>query len=161
MNRMELSKRVRSLTRDLNNATFREDDVLNYLNEGIERIAQIIPEFEGMPYLEKGTDKPLYLPPSYHHLLALYGASRCFYQDERHFQAGNMMNEFEAKLDKLRSDIDRGHVKIVDAEGNALNFAEMYDNEYVVTNNYYQPIKHKEAKPSLFVDDVDEGVGVL
>lgn len=159
MNRVELSKRVRSYTRDLNNATFREEDILNYLNEGIERIIQVIPELSDMPYLEKGTDKPLYLPPSYHHLLALYSASRCFYQDERHYQAGNMMNEFEAKLDKLRMSINNGEIKLVDAEGVVKEFE--YDNEYVVTNNYYQPIKHKEATPSLFVDDVDEGVDVL
>ena len=155
MNRVELSKRVRSYTRDLNNATFREEDILNYLNEAIERITQVIPEFSDMPYLEKGTDKPLYVPPNYHHLLALYASSRCFYQDERHFQAGNMMNEFEVKLEQLRAGINNGDIQPVDIEGLPLDMER--EGEYVVRDNYYNPLKRKEKIVKLFV--VDESVG--
>ena len=35
MNRLDLIRRVRSLTRDFSNAIFRESDIVDYINEGI------------------------------------------------------------------------------------------------------------------------------
>lgn len=119
MNRLELVARVRSLTRDLSNAIFREIDVVSYINEGIERMRQVIAEFETMSSLDENSSRPTLLPTQYHHLLAVYSASRCFGQDERHYQASNLMNEFETKLDGLKSAIEGGKIVIVDPETGA------------------------------------------
>lgn len=116
MNRLQLIERVRSLTRDLSNAIFREVDIVNYLNEGIERFQQSVPEFASLNHLNVSTDAPTLIPRQYHHLLALYSASRCFGQDERHYQASNFMNEFETKLDELKSAIESGEIAITDPD---------------------------------------------
>ncbi len=114
MTRLELIQRVRTITRDLSNSIFREQDITAFINEGIDRFVQYVPELSGMTYLYENIDVPKYLPTQYHHMLAVYSASRCFSQDERHYQATNMMNEFETKLEELKANIDGGNVVILD-----------------------------------------------
>lgn len=128
MNRLDLSLRVRSYARDFSNATFRDQDVVSYINEGIERCRQIIPQLRGMKDLLKIEHEPILLPEYYHHLLAVYSAARCFEQDERHFQAGNLMNEFETKMFALKAEIESGDTAIIDPDGNVVTmpFAEDY-----------------------------------
>lgn len=134
MNRMLLIQRVRNLTRDLSNAIFREIDIIDYINESIDRIKQVIPELVGMQYLTSNEDSPSFLPSHYHHLIAIYATSRCFGQDERHYQATNFMNEFETKMDDLKSEISNGQVVIKDAQGIpvVLQHASAY-----VSDNYF------------------------
>lgn len=136
MNRLDLIRRVRSLTRDLSNSIFREIDIIDYINESIDRYRQYIPELAGMKYLTSGADKPDLLPEQYHYLIAVYAASRCFGQDERHYQATNFMNEFEIKLEEMKSKLEAGEVVITDPQtGEAVGAT--YEPDYVVTNNYY------------------------
>lgn len=135
MNRLDLTLRVRSYTRDFSNATFRESDITTYINEGIDRVMQVIPEFRGMKRLRRAEDEVILLPRMYQHLLALYSSARCFEQDERHYQAGKQMNEFETKLQELNNDIMSGDVVIIDPEtGDAIHrpFIEDY-----VRDNYF------------------------
>lgn len=151
MNRLELITRVRSLTRDLSNAIFREADVISYLNEGIERIVQVIPALSSMLPLKENTDVPAMLPMQYHHLIAVYSASRCFGQDERHYQASNFMNEFETKLDTLRADLESGRITIIDPDtGGTLQMFNATD--YVVDNYFYK------RNGGIDVDNGVEGV---
>jgi hypothetical protein len=149
MNRLTLIQRVRSLTRDLSNAIFREIDIIDYLNEGVDRLRQIIPEFEVMPYLDKSADEPSMLPKSYHHILAVYSASRCFGQDERHYQASTFMNEFETKLDELKTNVEIGRVKILDPV-TGIPIVSEYNSTYV-TENYFEQRYSSEI-------DLDEGI---
>lgn len=114
MTRLDLIQRVRAITRDLSNSIFREQDIVAFINEGIDRFKQYIPELINMGYLYENTAIPQYLPTQYHQLLAVYCCSRCFSQDERHYQATTMMNEFETKLEELKAAIDGGTVIIVD-----------------------------------------------
>ena len=120
MKLLELIRRVRTNTRDLTNSIFREQDIIDFINEGIERFQQIIPEFKGMTKLIDKNETVKLIPEEYHHLLAVYSTSRCFAQDERHYQATTLMNEFEIKLDKLKEDIDNGIIEIVDEDGNPI-----------------------------------------
>lgn len=136
MNRLDLVKRVRSLTRDFSNAIFRESDIVDYINEGINRIRQVIPELSGLEELTDNTQSPDLLPSQYHHLLALYSASRCFTQDERHYQASNFMNEFETKLDEMKVGIEEGRIKIIDPKTNQ-PIKSAYETDYV-TDNYFK-----------------------
>lgn len=114
MTRLDLIQRVRSIARDLSNSIFREQDIISFINEGIDRFRQYIPEFADMDYLYENTSEPSYLPTQYHHLLSVYSCSRCFSQDERHYQATTMMNEFETKIEELKAAIDGGSVIIKD-----------------------------------------------
>lgn len=134
MNRTELVLRSRNLVRDLSNSFFREGDVVNYLNEAIERVQQEIPELENMPLLTTSLQEATYLPKPWQHILAIYTASRLAHQDERFFQAGNLMNEFEVKLDSLKSLIQSGDIVIKDPDGNVIEASSQ--PQYVV-NNYY------------------------
>lgn len=120
MNRLQITQRVRTLTRDLTNSIFREQDIIDFINEGIARFIQVIPELKGMSMLYTHTAEPTLLPLEYRHLLALYSSSRCFSQDERHYQATTLMNEFEVKLEELRTNIENGIVVILDANGKAI-----------------------------------------
>ena len=114
MTRLDLIQRVRAITRDLSNSIFREQDIVAFINEGIDRFKQYIPELINMGYLYENTAIPQYLPTQYHQLLAVYCCSRCFSQDERHYQATTMMNEFETKLEELKAAIDGGTVTVID-----------------------------------------------
>jgi hypothetical protein len=130
MNRGDLIRRVRSLTRDFSNSIFREVDIVDYINEAVNRCKQIIPELQGMKELTSNDVSPILLPNEYHSLLAVYSASRCFGQDERHYQSSNFMNEFEVKMDELKSKIEDGTIVIVDSNGDTVS--STLENDYVV-----------------------------
>lgn len=86
------------------------------------------------------------IPEQYQHLLAVYAAARCFSQDERHYQATTLMNEFEIKLEEMKSLIESGQIVIKDpVTGEAIT------DEYVMD---YVDLKPYWGKP--IVDD--EGV---
>lgn len=151
MDRVALSARVRNITRDLTNSTFREQDIIDFINEGIDRCKQVIPHLAGMVQLLAFGDEPKRLPPEYHHLLSVYASSRLYAQDDRHYQAGTLMNEFESKLDQLLMAIQGGDVIIRDENG--VEITVPYKEDYVV-NNYF-------SSKSGTYDDPDEGVGGL
>lgn len=135
MTRTDLIIRVRSYTRDFSNSIFREQDIILYINEGINRIKQVIPELRKMPLLNNASDKVKILPPEYHHLIAVYATARCFAQDERHYQATIHMNEFELKIDELKQNIEAGEVIITDPDtGEPIE--AIYVEDYV-RDNYF------------------------
>lgn len=135
MKRLDLVRRVRALTRDFSNSIFREEDVIDFINEGIERFQQVIPQLENLPYLLSNDSEPEMIPARYQHLLAVYATSRCFNQDERHYQASTYMNEFETKLDDMKSKIEAGEVNILDPETGEPILAE-HAPDYV-TDTYF------------------------
>ena len=114
MKRLELISRVRTLTRDFSNSIFREQDIIDFINEGINRFKQVMPVFKITPKLLVAEQEPKPIPEEYQHLLAVYSASRCFGQDERHYQATTLMNEFEAKLYELKQGFENGDIEIID-----------------------------------------------
>lgn len=114
MNKTDLTNRVLTLARDFSGALFREADIHFFLNEGIDRVSQVINQLEGMTHLVLGEDNPILMPSKWHHLLAIYATARCFAQDDRHFQSGNYMNEFEMKLQELDAKIQSGEIVIAD-----------------------------------------------
>lgn len=120
MNRADLTRRVRSYTRDLTSSIFRSVDITDYINEGIDRFRSYIPKLKGMTWLTSDDSPPILLPDEYHYMLAVYGASRCFAQDERHYQASTLMNEFESKLEELNTLIQDGTVVIKTADGTSV-----------------------------------------
>lgn len=120
MKRSDIIARVRALTRDFSNSIFREQDIIDFINEGINRFKQIIPELKSTPKLLFREQEPYPIPEEYHHLLAVYASSRCFSQDERHYQATTLMNEFEVKLEELQSAIQAGNIIITDEDGNPI-----------------------------------------
>ena len=119
MNLKDLISRVRQYTRDTTGSLFTQEDIIAFINEGIDRTRRY-KHFKNMTHLENLSDEPKYLPSEYHHLLALYGASRCFTQDEQHYQAEQFMSEFENKVFQLERDIASGVIEIKDANGNAI-----------------------------------------
>jgi len=149
MTRAQLMARVRAYTRDFSNSIFREVDVIDFINEGIDRIKEVVPELANMKHLNENTDSPLYLPNQYHILLAIYSAARCFGQDERHYQATTFMNEFETKLEELRTKIENGDITIVDENGKEI-VADL-KTDYV-RNVYFND------RTLIDVDDGVEGV---
>lgn len=114
MKRLELIRRVRSLTRDFSNSIFREQDIIDFMNEGINRFIQIVPLLKDLKPLLVQDQEPSLIPEAYQHLLAVYSASRCFLQDERYYQSTTLMNEFEVKLDELNQKIQNGEIIIID-----------------------------------------------
>lgn len=147
MNLVTLIKRVRQYTRDFSGMTFSDEDVTAFINEGIDRIVEIMPEFAPMVYLDTTSQEPTMLPKQYHHLLAVYSASRCFFQDERHYQHSNLMNEFETKLADVQAKCEAGQLVITDPDGNIVDFGTG-DTDAVV-NNYFEP--HHQSK--IIIDE--------
>lgn len=142
MKRLELVRRVRSLTRDFSNSIFREQDIVDFINEGIDRMKQSIVEFKDIPMLLAPQQEVILIPEPYQHLLALYSTSRCYSQDEGHYQATNYMNEFEIKLDELKIGIYSGDIKIVDSDGKEV-IGSNDGVEYVDLSAYYGN-RHRE-----------------
>lgn len=149
MRQLDLVQRVRSLTRDFSGSIFRESDITDYVNEGIDRIIQVLPMCKGMPYLTAKTDEVRVLPIPYHSLLALFSASRCFSQDEKHYQASTLMNEFELKMQELKVAVENGEVTIIGTDNVPLSASNNVD--FVQTDDYF------EARSGSLYDD-DEGV---
>lgn len=135
MNKLALIKRVRNHTRDLSATIFRQEDIYEYFDEAVDRIAQVVPELQNMPYVVNNEEEPSLLPRQYHHLLATYAVGRAFGQDERHYQATTYMNEFEQKLDELRQNVENGIVKILDSTGNPV---VVDSGEDYVVDNYFE-----------------------
>jgi len=129
----DLIIRVRSYARDTSGSIFTKADVVNYINEGIDRM-KIIPQLTGMTYLVALTDVAMLLPRQYRYLLAVYSASRCMFQDEQDSRSSTLMNEFETKLEELRSKIENGEIVITDING--LPITVTYETDYVV-NEYF------------------------
>ena len=137
MNRLYLIARVRSLTRDFSNSIFREADIVSFLNEGVERFKQAIPQFRNEVTLENNNSEPLLIPSYYHHILSVYASSRCFSQDERHYQSTTLMNEFETKIDELNQKIQNGEIVIIDPEtGNEIGVSDN-NIDYVDLKSYW------------------------
>lgn len=137
MRLLELIRRVRTITRDFTNSIFREQDIIDFINEGINRVKQIIPEMNKLERLISKDETPKMLPEEYHHLLAVYAASRCFGQDERHYQSTSLMNEFEIKLDKLKENIDNGVIIITDPDTGEDIKSGSNSSEYVDLEHYW------------------------
>lgn len=135
MNRIELVNKVRTDARDFSNSIFREQDIILYINEAIDRVKQVIKECKPMVHLISPNQSPIILPSEYHSLLATYSTSRCFAQDERYNQASNLMNEFEFKLEELRQDIQSGELILVDP--NNVEIPIDYEPEYVDLESYW------------------------
>ena len=114
MKRLQLIQRVRAMTRDFSNSIFREQDIIDFLNESINRFIQVISELGSIPSLLSKDQEVSLIPEAYQHLLAVYSTSRCFGQDERHYQATTLMNEFEVKLEEFKQAIVNGDVTILD-----------------------------------------------
>lgn len=139
MDRMQLVKRTRKNLSDEQNTLFTHDDIVSYINEGIERVIQVIPELEPMEPLHTDGDTPEYFPKSYHHLLSVYATARCSSKDQRHYEAGTFMNEFETKLHSLYTKYQSGEVEFLDEYGFPLEDARR-KHEYVI-NKYFHPIE--------------------
>lgn len=133
MNLIELMNKVRRYTRDTTGSLFASEDIQDFLNEGIDRI-RAIPELRNMVKLQTNTDEVNLLPDEYQYFIALYGASRCFTQDEQHYQAEQFMSEFESKLFSLEKDIGSGKIEIKDPNGNTIVDTSRFD---AVENVYF------------------------
>lgn len=107
----DMITRVRQYTRDTTGSLFTQDDIIAFINEGIDRTKRY-KYFKGMEYLTSLSDEPILLPSEYHHLLAIYGASRCFTQDEQHAIAQQFMNEYEFKTQEVELLIEDGDLDI-------------------------------------------------
>ena len=119
----EINDYARQLLRDVNRTIFQEVEINRAINEGIDRCRQV-KELKPMKKLTAPDEEPTYLPEEYHHLLALFSASRCFFQDEQMQQSVMLMNEFENKMFELKTAIENGDVIITDEEGNVVDNSE-------------------------------------
>lgn len=137
MNLKSLRLKVRSLARDFNNSIFRQEDIDMFLNEGIDRFIQVLPELSNIPYLVSENDIVQIIPREYVNLLASYSVSRLFMQDERHYEATTFMNEFELKLDEFRQKVENGEIELVDpTTGEPIE--KIYPEDYVTDNYFYK-----------------------
>ena len=140
MDRLELVKRVRVHVNDAQNILFTHQEIVDFINEGIDRIKQLIDELSGAKHLLKDTDVPKYLPEPFHHLLSVYASARVSAKDQRAYEAATFMNEFETKLDRLKYKIEVGEIVILDEWGDPIN---PHIEEYV-KNRYFYPIRKEE-----------------
>lgn len=145
---MTLSEIIAKTRRNLNDqegSIFKQVDIEDYINEGIDRVRSSV-YFEDEPYLLVQSATPIYLPQQYHHLLAAYASARLFSQDERHYQSTTFMNEFEVKYEELITKIESGEITVTDSDGETVTAD--YEDDHVVEAYFYRGE----------VTDLDEGV---
>lgn len=111
----ELISKTQSYARSKTGGTFNSITILGFLNEAIDQLKSNI-VFNNMPYITVNT-AVYFVPSSYHYILALYAASRCFEMDERFFEGTQKRNEFEFKLEELISRINMGDLIIYNELG--------------------------------------------
>jgi hypothetical protein len=152
MNRLDLVQRTQSNLRDFGLTAFREIDVVRYINEGIERVIQIVPQFDDMVELTYDTQSPIVLPKAYHHLLSVYASARLFAQDDRFHQSATLMNEFEIKMAGMYEDLMSGDLIAYDVDGNEIDFSRPPDyvrNEYFLGRSY----THEFRRGGVLLDE--------
>lgn len=147
MNLLDLVSKTRKYVRDLDGNIFQREDIIEFLNEGVDRFSTI-PELKDITYLVNDEDVVNYLPTNQHYLLAVFASARCFEIDERFFQGTQKMNEFESKLEDLEIAIKGGEVSIVDEAGDVIQGDILID--------YVSDVYHKKNYVDL--DDGVEGV---
>lgn len=130
----ELTNRVRSYTRDTTGTLFSLEDVHDFINEGIDKLKQI-KSLEGMKYLNADEDVPNLLPPQYHYCLAVYGACRCFSQDEQHYLSQTFADEFNGIYGLIELGIKEGTIIITNEDGIPINNDSDFD---YVTDVYFK-----------------------
>lgn len=123
----ELVNRIRSYTRDTTGTLFSLSDLQDFVNEGIDKLKQI-KSLEGMSYLTSDSSIPNYLPTQYHYCLAVYGACRCFSQDEQHYLAQTFTDEFNGLYSLIELGIKEGTIVIIDDSGSPINSELDFDS---------------------------------
>lgn len=140
---------TRVYARDNNSYMFKDVVIKMFINQAIDRIKQYA-VFKNMTKLIANADEVKYLPDSYHYILALFAASRCYDTDERFYEGTEKRNEFEFYLDNLIADIETGNIIILDANGVAVT--EQNNCIDFVTDVYFT---------NVLADVLDEGVGTI
>jgi len=135
MRRVDIISEVRIMTRDLTNSVFRESDIIVFINQGIDRIKQLISQLDGMVSLTAPNQEPIILPVKYHSLISVFATARCFGQDERHYQATTFMNEFETKMEEFRSAVENGEIVLTNPDATPIEGS--YNIEYVDLDAYW------------------------
>ena len=130
----ELIERVHNYTNDTTGTLFPSTIVKGFVNEAIDKLKQI-KELEGMSYLTSDSDVPKLIPSYYHYILSVYGASRCFSQDEQHYQAQTYMDELLNAFSLLELGIKEGNIIITDELGNLVTGVNDFD---YVTDVYFK-----------------------
>lgn len=131
----DLILRTRRYVRDKSGKRFASDEIMDYINEGIDRIRSYA-LFQEMPYINDDGDDIYYLPEEYQYALALYASSRCFGVDNDFYQEQQKRNEFENIFADLVARIECGEIKIADITGSEVEC--VYPISYVV-DEYYNP----------------------
>ena len=129
----DLITRVRSYTRDTTGTLFTASDVKDFINEAIDKLRQI-KELENIKHLSNDSDVIVLLPSQYHYMTAVYSASRCFSQDEQHYQAQTYMDEFMGLFSLVELGIKEGTISIYDENGQIIKDTHEPD---VVENVYF------------------------
>ena len=129
----DLITRVRSYTRDTTGTLFTASDVRDFINEAIDKLRQI-KELENIKHLSNDSDVIVLLPSQYHYMTAVYGASRCFSQDEQHYQAQTYMDEFMGLFSLVELGIKEGTISIYDENGQIIKDTHEPDS---VENVYF------------------------
>ena len=129
----DLITRVRSYTRDTTGTLFTASDVRDFINEAIDKLRQI-KELENIKHLSNDSDVIILLPSQYHYMTAVYGASRCFSQDEQHYQAQTYMDEFMGLFSLVELGIKEGTIFIYDENGQIIKDTHEPDS---VENVYF------------------------
>lgn len=108
MTKEELILRTRRYIRDVKSTRFEDEDIQDYINEGVDRLRSNI-YLTNLPYV---VGEVLVLPQQYHYILSLYAASRCFGIDHDFYQEEQKRNEFENMFLELVIKIENGEVDL-------------------------------------------------
>lgn len=112
----ELIARVRYYTNDETASLFLRENVVEYINEGIDKFRSI-PELSTMIHLVEPEDVPILLPDQYHFLIAIYACAMCFLQDENEYGYTQHFMNFTNQFNDVEQGIASGKIVILNSLG--------------------------------------------
>jgi hypothetical protein len=97
--------RTRRYLKDVTTSVWSDEEIIDFVNEGILIIKRSIPEyFYDLTEIFVKTET-IVLDDEYKFLPCIFAASRCFEQDEQHYRAVQRRNEFESMLGDMKEEI--------------------------------------------------------
>jgi len=140
--------RTRRYLKDSSTSVWSNEEITDFINEGIRTIRRKIPEyFYDLDEVFVNTDI-INLDGEYKELPCIYAASRCSEQDEQHYRAVQKRNEFEAALEEMEAQIRNSYKYEEKVAASDNPYANNLAMDYVV-DVYYNNNSFEDEIPPL------------
>jgi hypothetical protein len=140
-------KRTRRYLKDMTTSVWSDEEIIDFVNEGILIVKRSIPEyFYDLVEVFVKTET-IVLDDEYKFLPCIFAASRCFEQDEQHYRAVQRRNEFESMLGDMKEEIINSYKYEEKVAQSDNPYADKLEMDYVVDVYFNNNSSEDEIPP--------------